>query len=229
VKPANGAVGAPVLGLTNLDGAPSNTRMVFNRIQNPNPVNPPGFVDAIHDTGTLRLNNTGDQPLVITALTLSDTANWTISSPPALPATIAPGEALDINVHFIATTNPSHADNQTNNTVTVNGIPVVSAGGVWNGTLTISANDPLHPSRVVQLAGYWQNTSENENEPGLQTLVNLVYGYGTNIRHARSAPVPQQRNHPGQLWRGSHLRALERRRHDPARQRPSTRHLPQPI
>ena len=192
VKPA--AVGSPVLGLENLDGAPSSTRMVFNRIQNPNStstVNPPSFRDAVHDTATLRIHNTGTQPLVISGLTLSDSTNWQIVNPPAPGTTVAAnGGTLDITIKFIATTDPSHTDNQTNDTQTVNGLPVAAAGGVWNGTLTISSNDPLNPTRTVQLAGYWQYMSENENEPGLQTIVNRLYGYGTNISNTFQPNYP---------------------------------------
>ena len=198
VKPATDAVGAPVLGLTNLDGFPSNTRMVFNRIQQPNPVNPPGFVDAVHDTATLQINNPGDQPLIISALTLQDivngqavaSANWQIDNPPALPATVAPGGTLALKIHFIAQSAPAVPYNETNDTATINGIPVTQAGGVWNGQLVITSNDPLNPTRTVQLAGYWQHTSENENEPGLQTIVNLLFGYQTNISNNLQPDLP---------------------------------------
>ena len=198
VKPATDAVGAPVLGLTNLDGFPSNTRMVFNRIQQPNPVNPPGFVDAVHDTATLQINNSGDQPLIISALTLQDivngqavaSTNWQIDNPPALPATVAPGGTLALKIHFIAQSAPAVPYNETNDTATINGIPVTQAGGVWNGQLVIASNDPLNPTRTVQLAGYWQHTSENENEPGMQTIVNLLFGYQTNISNNLQPDLP---------------------------------------
>ena len=35
--------------------------------------------------------------------------------------------------------------------------------------------------RLVNGAGYLQTISEDETEPGLQTLTNLVLGYGTTI------------------------------------------------
>ena len=188
VMPAMGATGAPVLGLENLTGAPSTTRMAFARIQNrnsTNPIVPSSFTDIVHDTNTLRIHNTGDQPLVISSLALSDPTNWQIVNPPAAGATVAAnGGTLDITIKFIATSNPSHTDNQTNDTQTVNGIPLAAAGGVWNGTLTINSNDPVSPSRAVQLAGYWQDMSENENEPGLQTIVNRLFGYGTTIANS---------------------------------------------
>jgi fibronectin type 3 domain-containing protein len=175
------------LGLQNLSGAPSTTRMVFNRIQNLNPYNPSGFVDNVHDKNTLQIQNTGDQPLVITGLNLSD-ANWAMVNPPALPATVPVGGTLSLTIQFVATTDPAHSGNETNSNATVNGIPVNAAGGVANGTLTILSNDAGRPSRVVNLAGFWQYMSENENEPGMATIANLIYGYGTNIGGGPALP-----------------------------------------
>ena len=196
VVPASDATSAPVLGLTNLDGVPSTTRMIFSRIQEPNPTNPAGFVDAVHDTATLRINNSGDQALIINALTLSDSTNWQIVNPPTLPANVAPGGSLPITIQFIAQSVPAVPYNETNDTATVNGIPVTQAGGVWNGTLTITSNDPVNPSRAVQLAGYWQHTSENENEPGVQTITNLLLGYQTAIANTQRTDLPNNGTTP---------------------------------
>lgn len=178
---------APVLGLENLDEAPFSDRLIFNRIQITNPTVP----DAVHDTDTLRLHNGGQAPLVISGLSLSDPTNWVVVNPPAMPATIAPGGVLDVQIKFIATTPPPHSDNQTNDTATTNGVSLVNAGGVWNGTLSITSNDPISPTRSVQLAGYWQYQTEHENEAGLQTLVNLLAGYTTTIASSPMPSLPQ--------------------------------------
>ncbi|HXE52258.1 MAG TPA: hypothetical protein VN541_04550 [Tepidisphaeraceae bacterium] len=193
VKPASDAAGASVLGLENLTGAPSTTHMAFARIQNHNstdPLVPSSFTDIFRDSNTLRIHNTGDQPLVINSLSLSDTTNWQVVNPPAAGTSVAPGGTLDVTIKFIATTAPSHTDNQTNDTQTVNGLSTTAAGGVWNGTLTINSNDPVTPSRAITLAGYWQDMSENENEPGLQTIVNKLMGYGTNISNTAQPDYP---------------------------------------
>jgi hypothetical protein len=175
-----------VLGLDNLSAAPSTTRLVFNRIQNRNPADPAGFTDIVHDQNTLQIQNTGDQTLTISALNLSDT-NWQIVNPPALPLNIAPGAKINVTIKFVATTDPAHTGNQTNDTGTTNGISVNAAGGVVNGTLTILSNDPLRSTLTIQLAGYWQYMSESENEPGLATITNLLFGYGTTV--AGSGPA----------------------------------------
>ena len=182
VKPAPDAVGAPVLGLQNLDQIPSSTRMVFNRIQNVNPLDPAGFKDTVHDTATLQIHNSGDVPLIINALILSDTTNWQLVNPPAAGTAVAPGGTLNLTIKFIAQSVPPNLPfNETNDTATTDGTPVLQAGGVWSGTLTISSNDPVNPTRTVQLEGYWQKVSEHEMEPGTQVLTNLMLGYGTII------------------------------------------------
>jgi fibronectin type 3 domain-containing protein len=208
VAPASDATGAPVAGLTNLGTAPGSNQMVFDRIQNGSPDDPQPFTDIVHDTGTLQINNTGDQPLIISSVTLSDTTNWQIVNPPAAGTSIAPGGSLAVQVKFIATSAPSVPYNQTNDTSTTNGVPVLQAGGVWNGMLIVNSNDPVNPTRTVQLAGYWQNESEHENEPGLQTQVNLLYGYGTTISNTEqpnynnngTSPVYYGEEVPSGLW-----------------------------
>jgi fibronectin type 3 domain-containing protein len=185
-----------VVGIQNLDIAPSNNRLVFNRIQNKNPNNPAGFVDIVHDQNTITIRNTGSQALTINSLALSDPTNWTIVNPPAPGTSVPVGGSINVTVKFIAQTNPPHSDNQTNSSATVNGIPVNQAGGVWTGTFTINSNDPVNPARVIQLGGYWQNTSENENEPGLQTITNLLYGYGTTISNIQQPDYPNNGTTP---------------------------------
>ena len=196
VQPAPDAVGAPVAGLENLDGLPFTDRLAFNRIQ---VLNSDAVVmgDVVHDTGTLRIHNSGDQPLTISGLTLSDTTNWEIVNPPA-PGTAVPpnGGTLDVTVKFIATSAPPHTDNQTHDYTNLENLPVNVVGGVWNGTLTIASNDPVHPTRAVQLAGYWQHRSEYEEEPSLQTIVNLLEGYKTNIAAGQLPQYPNNGSMP---------------------------------
>jgi len=177
VKAAPGASGAPVLGLQNLDGLPFTDRMIFNRIQITNPT----LGDTVDDTGMLQIDNSGQAPLVISALSLSDTADWQLVNPPQVPFTIPAGGSRNITIKFIAQSDPPHSGNQTNDTATTNGISTNAAGGVTTATLTIASNDPNNPTRVVTLAGYWQYQTEHENEPSLQTIVNLLAGYNITI------------------------------------------------
>ena len=170
------------VSLQNLDGLPTNDRLVFNRIQNLNP----SVNDIVHDTDTLAIKNTGDQPLTISNLTLSDTTNWQIVSPTAASTTVAVGHVLDVTVKFIAqAAPPNQPTNETNDTSSTDSLPPAQTGGVWDGTLTFRSNDPAASTSTIQLAGYWQYESEHEEEPNLQTIVNGLFGYGTDISNTQ--------------------------------------------
>jgi hypothetical protein len=205
VMPASDAKSSPVLGISSPASVPGSSTLVFNRIQNLNSNNPAGFVDIIHDTNTVTITNTGDKALSITGLSFFDVNNgtstpsngiWQIVGGPSLPTNVAAGASLNLTVKFVATSNPNHSDNQTNDTATTNGVSPVAAGGVWAGQLRVTSNDPVNPTRNVNLAGYWQNTSENENEPGLQTIVNSMFGFGTTINSSVTPQYPNNGSTP---------------------------------
>ncbi|HEX4794213.1 MAG TPA: Ig-like domain-containing protein [Humisphaera sp.] len=168
----------PTIGVANPAGLPFSDRIIFNRIQNQDPT----LGDIFHDTSTLQITNSGESSLSVSALTLSDPTNWQIVNPPSLPFSVAPGASQSITIKFIAQTVPAVPYNETNDVATTeSGISPTQAGGVYNGTLTVASNDAAQPNKAVQLAGYWQHLSAHEEEPSLQTIVNLLAGYGTNI------------------------------------------------
>jgi hypothetical protein len=177
VKAAPDAVGQPAIGITNNDGIPFADRMIFNRIQVPDPVNG----DIVHDTSTFVIRNTGTQPLTIGSIVATDPTVWQITPSQPLTTPIAAGGSITVTLKFIATAAPVHSDNQTNDTADYEGIALNKVSGTWQDTLTLSSNDPADPSKVIQLAGYWQHASGKEEEPGLQTIVNKIAGYGTVI------------------------------------------------
>jgi hypothetical protein len=170
VKAATGAPTGPVLGLDNENAVPGSSTMLFNRIQNQNTT----VGDTVHDTGVLQIENTGTNNLVISSITLNSSA-WELVNAPTLPYSLAGGGIFDLQIKFIATTEPSHSYNETDSNNFAND------GGVYFGTLTISSNDQVNPTKTVPLAGYWQDESEHEMEPSLQTLVNLMAGWSTDI------------------------------------------------
>lgn len=160
------APGGPEVGTTNLDrGVPFPDRLVFNRIS----VQPPTTKDpitgetitlpnnAVHNKATVRLHNTGDQPLTITSVVLSDPGSYQVNTGGLDGSVIAPGGTRDIEVEFKAT-----------------------SGEFKNATLTINTNDADEPATVIQLAGHRQNRSENNEEPSLQEIIGIL-GYGTTI------------------------------------------------
>lgn len=177
------------VSLQNLDGLPTSDRLVFNRIQIPNP----NANDIVHDTDTLAIRNTGDQPLTISNLRLSDATNWQIVTPTAASKTLGVGQVLDVTVKFIAqAVPPNQPANETNDVQSTDAspLPPSQTGGVWNATLTFNSNDPSASTSTIQLAGYWQYESEHEEEPNLQTIVNGLFGYGTDVSNIQQPQYP---------------------------------------
>jgi hypothetical protein len=190
ITAAPSAPTAPVLGLQNLNAEPGSTTMVFNRIQGQNP----SIGDVVHDTGTLQVNNTGGSPLTIDSATLSDTTNWEITSPTSFPATVAAGGTLAITIKFIAQSEPSVPYNETNSNINGGG------GGVYDANLVLTSNDPNNPTATVPLRGWWQEHSENDNEPGIQTIINLMEGWDTYVDSSATATtLPESSNTSGSV------------------------------
>ncbi|MEO6435846.1 MAG: Ig-like domain-containing protein, partial [Tepidisphaeraceae bacterium] len=144
------------IGIENLDGVPFSNHLAFNRIQNPGNVAPiPDNI--VHDTGRLRIRNTGTSDLTISSIVAS--SGWTVTGAPASPLT--PGQFVDVTVTFVAN-------------------PGGSIGRLLTGTLTINSNDADEPTTNVSLAGWWQPQNEGNDEPFLDQIATL-FGYESNI------------------------------------------------
>ena len=151
-------VNAAAIDLENLAGAPYDDRLVFNRIANPEP-GPEPPANVVRDTATLRVTNTGSEPLNITDLPVR--GPWVLESAPTLPVTVPVGESLDLTLRFVANNKGSN-------------------GGVYEGKLTIVSSASGNQYEVVELGGFWQAFSERGLEPTLEELVE-VFGYQTVI------------------------------------------------
>ncbi len=182
VQPANTTGG--VIGLENTDGAPAPDRMIFNRIQiqPPDPkTNPDGSIlqppnNVVHDIGVERIHNASMTPLTINSLSVS--GPWVIVNAPAAGTVIPAGGSLDVTLQFVAQSEPAHDHNETNGPYNPN------FGGLWSGALTINSTDVSQPVTTVTLKGWWQYKSEDDMEPSLQTIVNDMFGYSTNLQSA---------------------------------------------
>jgi hypothetical protein len=191
---------AAALSLQNLDGLPENGRMIFNRIN----VLDPRVPNVVHDRGKLRLINTGGQTLSIKSLSIS--GPWKVVGTP--PTSVAPGRLVDLTVQFTATKAPAYTYNQTGYYTNPHG------GGAYFGSITIKTNDPVHPSQTEQLAGWWQSQSEHNAEPSLQTIVNLVGNYKTNIATGHQPTLPEP---SGKRLYGEEVNSAYWTRADPTR------------
>ncbi len=179
VTAAPAAPGGPVLSVINPTAVPGSNTLVFNRIENPNTT----VGDTVHDTNTITLENTGQGSLTVSNITVAATTGsnggtqYQLVNPPAFPFTLTSGQTQAIEVQFVLsqTNANSHSPNETNSAGNGGG------GSDYPGLLTISSNDTNAASTVIPMQGWWQEHSENENEPDLQTMVNLMLGYGTQI------------------------------------------------
>jgi hypothetical protein len=166
IRNVQAAPAGPEVGTESLDrGMPGPTRLVMNRIQiqppdprkNEDGTTTPLPNNVVHDKAKVRVYNTGSSNLAISSVVLSN-SDFQINTAGLNGSTISPGQSKDIEVQFIAT-----------------------SGHIHNATLTINTNDSDEPTTVIQLAGYWQSKSENNEEPKLPELVNQLMGFNTTI------------------------------------------------
>ena len=148
VKPAPSTNNA-VLSVTNLDPVPYPDRLVFSRIQSPRTDKLPADPQLVHDTATVRIANTGTDPMQVTGLPI--TGAWTLPNPPVLPATVAAGGHLDVAVKFVAT-----------------------GGGLNTGSLSVQTDAGSGTTKLVELAGSWQSVSEGGQEPSVAEIVKTM-------------------------------------------------------
>jgi fibronectin type 3 domain-containing protein len=152
----------PVLGVQNLDGAPLPDRLVFSRI-NENGVDT-RLANTVKEFGTVRLSNTGENPLEISDIAL-DTADWQITGGNiGSPITLQPGQTRDVTVQFVY--DRSGLGNE-----------------VRQGTLTITTDSIDQPVREITLGGIWQSHSEDAPGAGTQepTINEIVAALGYQI------------------------------------------------
>ena len=168
----------PALTVTDPYALPGSSNVMFTNIRFPNTT----VGDTMHNTDTLTLTNTGGSALTITSLTLSNTSAWSITAGPTVPLALGPGASTTVTLKYNNRNTPNSSYNQTADPNNPGG------GGFERGTLTVGSTDLNTPSRVINLAGYTQFKTENQNEPSLQTVVNLLAGYGTLIN---PTPVTQ--------------------------------------
>jgi hypothetical protein len=192
VRPA--ALTGTSLSVQNLDGVPSNDRMVFSRVERPtgnfaNKDKRPEFItpqspervksvevlpNDVKDTGTFRLTNDTPNPLTINSLTLTN-GNWTFVERPADGTVLAPGQSANVTLRFEA--HGLRAGHTGNETIDTSG-RVANAAGSHTGTLAIDTGAP-GVDRELTLAGWWQRENEKNMEPNLDVIVRKLFGYQT--------------------------------------------------
>ncbi|CAM0554349.1 hypothetical protein EHLJMEHL_04445 [Vreelandella titanicae] len=142
------------ISITNLDGVPSDDRLVMSRIENP-----ANASQVFHDESTFTITNDGFADLEISSLAISDPSLFEIVG--ATENLIIPaGGTLDVTVRFIAED--------------------FDDGTLYESTLTINSNDGDEGTKTIQLAGIAQGQSENGQEPLVQEIID-AFGFSTNV------------------------------------------------
>lgn len=167
----------------NLDGVPYNDRLVFNRIG----VQPPAQLkdpetglfyqppnNVVHDTGSLKITNNKSTPITISSLVLSNASAWRITGGPAAGTVLLPGQSVTVTIKFVATAPPTTTVNET---IDLTGRSK-NANGTYKNTLTITTTDG---PKVIELRGYYQLKNEQDQEANLPTIINTIFGFGTQI------------------------------------------------
>ena len=150
VKPYAPEAADAVLETENLDGVPYDDRLAFSRIQNPADGN-----QKTHDVASVRISNSGDEPMQVTDLNVS--GPFALDEGANAPFVVQPGGHHDVSVRFTAT-----------------------GGNVHEGTLAIQSNAGTNGNATVELAGFWQSQSEGGQEPSVAEMMQ-VFGYETDI------------------------------------------------
>lgn len=114
---------------------------------------------------TVTVRNGGSGPLSVSNLAISgtDAAQFRIVSPPGLPATVAAGGSLSLQLVFDPT-----------------------SAGPKRATLTVSGNDTARPSQTVALRGLGTLGLGGSNEPSLQWILD-TYDIPVNVGDSNPA------------------------------------------
>ncbi|MEQ1941290.1 carbohydrate-binding protein [Mesorhizobium sp. VNQ89] len=168
VSPAPGNPNADI-GIQSLDPAYLDNRLHFSFLEDPDAVAPDDADRDFKDSGTVRISNTGTEPLTFTETEL--TGPFVLANPAIFTGlTLAPGAFIDVTVLFnrAAYTPP---------TSNVNGTSTI-----FSGELTIVTNDADDPVTTIDLRGFWQARDEGGQEPNVNEIWR-IFGFGNVIEN----------------------------------------------
>ncbi|WP_185982723.1 carbohydrate-binding protein [Aureimonas mangrovi] len=165
VQPAPGNPNADIL-VESLDPAFFADRLHFSYLENPGAVVPADPRDY-KDTGSVRLTNTGTEPLEFIDFEL--TGPFVLANPAILDGLVlAAGQSIDVQVNF---NRAAYTPPTTN---------VDATSTIFEGVLTIVTNDAGNPVSKVQLSGFWQARDEGGQEPNVNEIWK-IFGFGNVI------------------------------------------------
>jgi len=168
VSPAPGNPNADI-AVQSLDPAYLDDRLHFSFLEDPDAVSPDDADRDFKDSGTVRITNTGTEPLSFTETEL--TGPFVLANPAIFTGlTLAPGQSIDVTVLFnrAAYTPP---------TSNVNGTSTI-----FSGELTLVTNDADDPVTTIDLRGFWQARDEGGHEPNVNEIWR-IFGFGNVIEN----------------------------------------------
>ncbi|WP_265502024.1 carbohydrate-binding protein [Paracoccus beibuensis] len=163
ISPSGGNPNASI-AVASLDPAFFDDRLHFSYLENPVQ---DGVTRDYKDAGTIRISNTGTEPLSIEEAGL--TGPFQITQPASLAGvSIAPGSFLDVTVTF---------DRSAYSPPTSN---IDGTSTVFEGRLRLQTNDADDPITDIDLAGFWQARPEGGQEPNVNEVWR-IFGFGNRI------------------------------------------------
>jgi hypothetical protein len=164
------------LVVTTEDAAIVTGRLVFSTVD-----------EEIRSPKSVTLTNSGAGTLTISSLVLGDcdevvnavngrtsdykrASDFQILNAPALPLSIAPGQAYELSIQFA----PQRGSG------IISGSPTHTTNGENYASLTITSSDPSQPSAKVQLAGLNAFAYEGTGEPSVAEIARS-FGLGSSI------------------------------------------------
>lgn len=170
ISPAPGDANADI-GVQSLDPAYFDNRLHFSYLENPDAVDPDAADRDFKDTGTVRISNTGTEPLSFIDYELA--GPFILADPTVFDGLVlAPGQAIDVTVLF---NRPAYAPPTSN---------IDGTSTVFTGKLEIITNDADDPVTTIDLAGFWQARDEGGHEPNVNEVWK-IFGFGNVIEGLR--------------------------------------------
>ncbi|MCJ8521156.1 hypothetical protein ABID21_004205 [Pseudorhizobium tarimense] len=170
ISPAPGNANADI-AVQSLDPAYFENRLHFSYLENPDAVDPDAPDRDFKDTGTVRISNTGTEPLSVIDYEID--GPFTLADPSIFEGLVlTPGQTIDVTVQF----------NRAAYTPPTSNIDGTST--VFTGKLQVITNDADDPVTTIDLAGFWQARDEGGQEPNVNEVWK-IFGFGNVIEGLR--------------------------------------------
>ncbi|MBC9205572.1 carbohydrate-binding protein [Roseomonas aerophila] len=155
------------IAIQSMDPGFFDNRLHFSYLEDPDAVNPAAVARDFKESGTVRISNTGTEPLSFLAADLD--GPFVLANPSVFQGLVlAPGQSIDVVVQF---NRAAYTPPTTN---------VDATSTVFQGSLRLITNDADTPISTIDLAGFWQARDEGGQEPNINEVWK-IFGFGNVI------------------------------------------------